>query len=142
LESDHYVCVREKTSEGAAQVTIIDLHNDNNVYRRPIKADSAIMHWNKMIIGLRAQRTLQVFNLETKEKLKSHSMAEDVVFWKWITERKLGLVTDTSVYHWDVFDGTAAPPVKVFDRNANLAVSSLSNLDRNATLIPTRTAKS
>lgn len=82
------------------------------------------MHWNKMVIGLRAARTLQVFDLGTKEKLKSHAMPEDVVFWKWITETKLGLVTDTSVYHWDVFDGTANPPVKVFDRNANLSVST------------------
>lgn len=80
------------------------------------------MHWNEQIIALRAQRTLQVFNLETKVKLKNHTMHEDIVFWKWITDRKLGMVTETAVYHWDVFDTAAAAPTKIFDRNANLAV--------------------
>ena len=36
-------------AEGSAspEVLIVDLKNGNNVMRRPIKADSAIMHWNK-----------------------------------------------------------------------------------------------
>ena len=77
------------------------------------------MHWSKMIIALKAQqRTLQIFDLSQKQKLKSAVMNEDVVFWKWISETSLGLVTDTSVYHWDVFDQTQNAPVKVFDRNA------------------------
>jgi clathrin heavy chain len=99
------------------------LKNANNVIRRPIKADSAIMHWNKLVIALKAQaRTLQIFDLAAKNKLKSCTMSEDVVFWKWISETSLGLVTETSVYHWNVMDPTAAQPIKVFDRNANLSV--------------------
>jgi len=79
------------------------------------------MHWTKQIIALKAQqRTLQVFELAQKQKLKSATMNEDVVFWKWISETTLGLVTDTAVYHWDVFDPAAAQPQKLFDRNANL----------------------
>jgi clathrin heavy chain len=34
----------------------------------------------------------------------------------------LGLVTDTAVYHWDVFDANQPSPVEVFKRNQNLAV--------------------
>jgi clathrin heavy chain len=92
--------------------------------KRPIKAENAIMHWNKLIIALRAQqgRTLQVFDLGARQKIKSTSMNEDVVFWKWISESTLGLVTDKSVYHWNVMDGTESTPTKVFDRNENLAV--------------------
>ncbi|KAL7270849.1 Clathrin heavy chain [Rhizina undulata] len=120
LESDRFICVREKSDEAAAQVVIVDLHNGNTVTRRTIKADSAIMHWSKQIIALKAQRTLQIFNLEAKEKLKSHTMNEDVVFWKWISEKCLGLVTETSVYHWDVTDPAQAAPVKVFDRHMSL----------------------
>lgn len=120
LESDHFICVREKSDEAAAQVVIVDLHNGNEVTRRTIKADSAIMHWTKKIIALKAQRTLQIFNLEAKEKIKSHTMNEDVVFWKWISEKSLGLVTDAAVYHWDVMDPTQATPVKVFERHTNL----------------------
>lgn len=104
----------------------MDLHNTDKTIKRTIKADSAIMHWSKMIIALKANsRTLQIFNLEAKEKLKSHTMHEDVVFWKWISERSLGMITETSVYHWDVTDPNQATPVKVFDRHVNLQVLTL-----------------
>lgn len=83
------------------------------------------MHWTRQIIALKAQsRTLQIFDLEQKQKLKSATMTEDVSFWKWISETSLGLVTESSVYHWNVFDPNQAMPVKVFDRNPNLSVRS------------------
>ncbi|KAK7748408.1 Clathrin heavy chain [Diatrype stigma] len=129
LESDHFICIREKKSDQAQpEVIIIDLKNGNNVTRRPIKADSAIMHWSKQVIALRAQaRTLQIFDLERKQKLKSATMNDDVVFWKWISETTLGLVTETAVYHWDIFDSTQAMPVEVFKRNANLTGCQIIN---------------
>lgn len=81
------------------------------------------MHWTKNIIALKAQgRTIQIFDLTAKQKLKSAVMNEDVVYWKWFSERSLGMVTDTSVYHWDVFDPTQSQPQKVFDRLPNLSV--------------------
>jgi clathrin heavy chain len=127
LESDSFICVREKKDETASpEVIIVDLKNNNNVMRRPIKADSAIMHWSKQVIALKAQsRTLQIFDLAQKAKLKSATMNEDVVFWKWFSETSLGLVTDTTVYHWDVFDPNQAAPVEVFKRNQNLVACGL-----------------
>ncbi|KAK8197819.1 clathrin heavy chain [Phyllosticta capitalensis] len=129
LESDHYICVRQQTDQNASpEVIIIDLKNGNNIIRRPIKADSAILHWNKQIIALKAQqRTLQIFDLSQKAKLKSATMNEDVVFWKWFSETSLGLVTDNSVYHWNIFDSTQTSPVKIFDRNPNLAGCQIIN---------------
>lgn len=47
-----------------------------------------------------AARMLQIFNIEMKSKMKAHNMAEDVVFWKWISTNMVALVTETSVYHW------------------------------------------
>lgn len=122
LESDHYVCVRQKTSEGEKpQVVIVNLKNNNEVVRRPINADSAIMHWSRNVIALKAQsRTIQIFDLDAKQKLKSAVMNEDVVYWKWFSETSLGLVTDTAVYHWNVFSPTEASPVKQFDRLPSL----------------------
>lgn len=80
------------------------------------------MHWTKQVIALKAnQRTLQIFDLAQKAKLQSATMNEDVLYWKWISSETLGLVTDTSVYHWNVF-GNATSPQKVFDRNSNLSV--------------------
>lgn len=124
LESDAYVCIREQKGDASPEVVIVDLKNGNNVTRRPIKADSAIMHWSRQVIALKAQsRTLQIFDLEQKQKLKSATMNEDVQYWKWVTETTLGLVTESSVFHWDVYDPSQAAPVKIFERNANLSVS-------------------
>jgi clathrin heavy chain len=54
LESDHFICVREKVNE-QNQVVIIDLSDANNVLRRPIGADSAIMHPNQKILALKCK---------------------------------------------------------------------------------------
>jgi clathrin heavy chain len=82
------------------------------------------MHWHKQVIALKAQqRTLQIFDLDQKVKLKSHVMSEDVLFWKWISVDTLGLVTETAVWHWNVMDSSDAGPTKMFERNQNLNVS-------------------
>lgn len=121
--------MRQKVDENAQpEVIIVNLKNGNSVMRRPIKADSAIMHWDKEIIALKAGgKTLQIFDLAQKSKIKSTTMAEDVVFWKWFSESSLGLVTDTSVYHWNIFDASQVAPVKVFDRNQNLSGCQIIN---------------
>ncbi|KAM0791024.1 hypothetical protein ACM66B_004322 [Microbotryomycetes sp. NB124-2] len=133
LESDRFICVREDVN-GAKQVVIVDLHDASNVTRRPISAESAIMHPDDKVIALRAQRQLQIFNIDLKQKVKSHLMHEDVVFWKWISTTTLGIVTDTAVYHWTAFAPASNPgaqttdaPVKVFDRHASLAGNQIIN---------------
>lgn len=115
--------------------------------RRPISADSVIMHPSKKIIALKSKffpiklsrqfyfvdaRQLQMFDIEQKAKLKSHMNSEDVVFWKWINEQSIGLVTETSVFHWHLeglstfrkyfYSFVIGPqaPVKVFDRHSTL----------------------
>jgi clathrin heavy chain len=52
-------------------------------------------------------------------------MQDDVVFWKWINLKTLGLVTGQSVYHWSM-EGDS-PPVKVFDRHGSLTNSQIIN---------------
>ncbi|KAK4985810.1 Clathrin heavy chain [Elasticomyces elasticus] len=129
LESDHFICVRQKADDSASpEVIIIRLKDGNSILRRPIKADSAIMHWNKEIIALKAQsRTLQIFDLAQKAKLKATTMGEDVVFWKWYSETSLGLVTDTGVYQWNIFDPAQTAPSKIFERTANLNANQIIN---------------
>ncbi|KAF5355246.1 hypothetical protein D9758_006001 [Tetrapyrgos nigripes] len=124
LESDHFICVREKVNE-QNQVVIIDLADANNVLRRPISADSAIMHPHQKILALKAGRTLQIFNIETKQKVKSHVNNEDIVFWKWISDSTIGMVTESSVFHWSIND--QATPAKIFDRHPTLAGTQIIN---------------
>jgi clathrin heavy chain len=74
-----------------------------------------------------ANRQIQIFNLDLKTKIKSHTMAEDVVFWKWITDSLIGLVTETAVFHWNTEGGDAAIPVRMFARHASLAGCQIIN---------------
>ncbi|CAI9724427.1 clathrin heavy chain 1 isoform X2 [Octopus vulgaris] len=118
MESDKYICIREKVGE-TAQVVIIDLNDATNPIRRPISADSAIMNPASKVIALKAGKTLQIFNIEMKSKMKAHTMTEDVTFWKWISVNTVALVTDTAVYHWGM-EGDSQP-LKMFDRHSSLA---------------------
>ena len=52
MESDKYICVREKVGE-SAQVVIIDMANPQTPIRRPISADSAIMNPQTKVIALK-----------------------------------------------------------------------------------------
>ena len=49
-----------------------------------------------------AGKSLQIFNIEMKSKMKAHQMVEDVMFWKWVNLNTIALVTETSVYHWSM----------------------------------------
>jgi clathrin heavy chain len=98
------------------------MNDPSSLLRRPITADSAIMNPIEKIIALKSGiyfnffipgRNLQIFNLDAKVKITAHAMHEDVVFWKWISNDMLGLVTDTAVYHWSSSQASAAPQ-KVF----------------------------
>lgn len=66
-----------------------------------------------------AGKTLHVFNIEMKSKMKSHVMAEEMIFWKWVSVNTVALVTETTVYHWNM-EGDPQP-VKMFDRHPSLA---------------------
>ncbi|CAI5760574.1 unnamed protein product [Candida verbasci] len=127
LESDHYVCVRESSSQGNS-VAIINLKNNNEVTRKNMTADNAIMHPKEFVICLRANgTTLQIFNLQSKQRLKSFTMNEPVIFWKWLDDKHLGLITQSSIYYWNIFDGTNDGPVKLTDRHHILGSCQIIN---------------
>ena len=74
---------------GTNNVVIVDMATPMQPMRRPITADSALMNPDSKIIALKAAVPgqaadhLQVFNLDTKAKMGSHQMPDQVVFWKW-----------------------------------------------------------
>ena len=53
MESDKFICVREKVGEAGNQVVIIDMADPTNPIRRPIAADSAIMNPKSKVIALK-----------------------------------------------------------------------------------------
>ncbi|XP_016386829.1 clathrin heavy chain 1-like [Sinocyclocheilus rhinocerous] len=96
MESDRFICIREKVGE-QNQVLIVDLSDPSEPIRRPITADSAIMNPASKVIALKdAARTLQIFNMEMKSKVKAHTMTDEVLFWRWISVNTIALVTDTA----------------------------------------------
>jgi clathrin heavy chain len=117
MESDAFVSVCDGSS-GQPQVFIVDLKNGNQVMKRPMSAEAAIMNPVSKILALRAGQQLQIFNLELRAKMKSHQMPETVVFWRWVSPSTIALVTPTAVFHWST-EGSSAPS-KVFDRHAQL----------------------
>ena len=78
-----------------------------------------------LILSSLASKTLQIFNIEMKSKMKAHTMTDDVTFWKWISLNTVALVTDNAVYHWSM-EGDSQP-VKVFDRHSSLAGCQIIN---------------
>ena len=60
MESDKYICVREKVGE-SAQVVIIDMADTANPIRRPISADSAIMNPTSKVIALKGKLKFHEF---------------------------------------------------------------------------------
>jgi clathrin heavy chain len=69
MESEKYICVRE-TVNGQAQVVIIDLSADNEVIRRPITADSAIMHPKVKVMALKG-KIYEICSLKKNERKKN-----------------------------------------------------------------------
>lgn len=56
MESDKFICIREKVGE-QAQVVIIDMNDPSNPIRRPISADSAIMNPASKVIALKGMKS-------------------------------------------------------------------------------------
>jgi clathrin heavy chain len=53
-------------------------------------------------------------------------MTEDVLFWKWLDLKTIGIVTEQFVYRWSI-EGESAP-LKIFERHPSLAGCQIINL--------------
>ncbi|CAK5085762.1 unnamed protein product [Meloidogyne enterolobii] len=129
MESDKYIVVRETVGD-SSQAVVINVANPTDILRKPISADSVMMHPVSRILALKLLKNLQIFDLELKAKIKAYSGTEDVKFWTWINSNTIGFVTDVSVYHWTL-SGDAAP-AKVFDRHSTLQSTEIISYRSNA----------
>ena len=106
MQSEKYVCVRETGTTN--NVVIVDMANPSAPLRRPITADSTILAPSSKTLALKAAAqqdgndNLQVFNLDTKQKLKSYLNPSKVQFWTWLDDKTIGLVTESAVFHWSM----------------------------------------
>jgi clathrin heavy chain len=125
MESDKYISIKDTAADGAGQVIVVDMHNGNSVSKRPMKAEATLMNPDENIIALRAVQDgqpghfVQVFNMDTKEKLGVYQSPENIVFWKWVTNRVLALVCEKDVLHWNLAVANSTPE-KIFLRGGKL----------------------
>ena len=59
MESDKFICVREKVND-TAFVIIIDMADSSNPIKRPITADSAIMNPTSKVIALKGKLNILI----------------------------------------------------------------------------------
>ena len=55
---------------------------------------------------------MQISDLNTYKKKYAMKLA-NVIFWRWINENTIAVVTNTSVYHWNTTSPN--PAEKIFD---------------------------
>jgi clathrin heavy chain len=66
MESDKFICVREKVND-TGFVIIIDMADSNNPIKKPITADSAIMNPTSKVIALKGKTNYFISQLVKKK---------------------------------------------------------------------------
>jgi clathrin heavy chain len=119
--------VKDTGADGSSsEVVVFDMHNNCAMNKRPMKAEATLMNPAENIIALKGATEgtpghfVQVFNLDTKEKLGVYQAPENIVFWKWLGPRMLALVCEKDVYHWNLATANSTPE-KMFTRSGKLA---------------------
>lgn len=125
LESERYISLRDVDQNGTPQLTVIELFNNFNLVKRPgAKVDGSIMHLKENIVALKAPveggkgHILQIFNMDKKQKLVNLEFQDNIVFWRWVDQEILAVVTSNSVFHVSL--SSPEKETKIFDRSGEL----------------------
>ena len=129
FESDKYICAKEIDQQGNTSVIVCDLTKNMEISKRKMAmADGVMMHPTQNIMAVRAKNQnnimIQVYNLDTRQKLKDINLNYEVTFWKWLNQKTIGLVSPTSVFTLDISEMNS-PARKVFDRQGGIAGSNV-----------------
>lgn len=128
FESDQFICAKEIIN-GHANVVVCDVKTNFAISKRKISAEGVMMHPTMNVMAVRAKNPqnaiiLQVYNLDTKVKMKDIIINYEVVFWKWLNDSTIGIVTTTSVLLLSI-DDVNVPAKKIFDRQGPLATPNV-----------------
>ena len=63
----------------------------------------------------------------SKQRLKSATVSEDTVFWKWITDTMLAMISGNSIYQWKIAKPSQDAPIRLTERHPFLAGSQITN---------------
>lgn len=128
IQSDSFITIRENLADGT-KLTIVDLPNGSSIQRFPATgADGALMHPLREMVAIRAGQTIQLLDIVGKQLVKSTQVPEPIVYWTWINETTIGMVSETSVYHWTVNNPS---PQLVFARLPQMAGMKITSYSTN-----------
>ncbi|KAK7199875.1 clathrin heavy chain [Novymonas esmeraldas] len=119
IESEKFVCVRDVQEDGQTSLVIVDLEKRESMRNNVKDAESCVMNPKSKILALRSGRNLQVFDVDASRRLKATLFHDDVLYWRWIDARTLGLVTASAVFHWSLDTAADDAPQLIFDRGAD-----------------------
>ncbi|GAB1609897.1 clathrin heavy chain-like [Argonauta hians] len=123
--SDQWISVRHDSRDRKiSNVTVLNPREGTKIYAGTTFADSLLMNPSHPLIALKASLRFEVFNVGNKVLVSKTDMLEPVIFWTWINSDIIAIITDTTVYHWDLWQGDS-PPENVFQRHDRLTFSEI-----------------
>lgn len=66
-----------------------------------------------------ALSALQVFDIDTKSKIASVQIGFEIIFWNWISDKTLLLVSESGIYQWE-YEQEDSIPILWFEKSAVL----------------------
>lgn len=104
LSSERCVTVCDGKTDGSGQLVSVDFRT-GEVNRRANKADSLISHPTKNFTAVRAKAPenpshtiVHIYNMDTREKIASSTVPDQIKFWNWVNDKLLGLVGSKGVF--------------------------------------------
>ncbi|CAI9724356.1 clathrin heavy chain-like [Octopus vulgaris] len=123
--SDQWIAVRhDGRDRKMSNVTVLNPREGTKIYAGSTFADSLIMNPSHPLIALKANLRFEVFNVGNKVLVSKTDMLERVIFWTWVNSDIIAIITDSTVYHWDLWQGDS-PPENVFQRHDRLTFSEI-----------------
>lgn len=63
------------------------------------------VHLDNCYFSFSAGIRFEVFNFQTKQLISKTKLHDPVVYWTWLDIEVIAMVTETLVYHWNVWQG-------------------------------------
>ncbi|KII68857.1 Clathrin heavy chain 1 [Thelohanellus kitauei] len=113
IDSKEYVCLVDPKGP-ETDVTVINTSNPDDIRKFSFDSDMVRINPDNKVLAVKTLRKIVVINLETMEQINEASFDEEIMFFKWISVYMIGVVTQTSIYHWSIED-IVAPLLMIQD---------------------------
>ena len=99
-------------------VVLFNPANPSEKTQLKMTADSVTAHPTQNILALKGGKTIQIFNLDTSERISKCSFDSSIEYMIFTNQSTLAIITTTSVFHLDITKKDS--PQHIFDRQSAL----------------------